>query len=158
MERNIENLKYSLNMAKSEQRQTNKAKKETEERIGAIENSWKKQGVDNPEKIDEKLSEISAKRQNTQKEIDEIANKREFYIEQAKKQIEEQQKAIKHYSVADRVEYYANEIGKDLKPFDEIKDQIQADMEKKRNGAVVKAFIYNGRLYIKKGDLKKLCI
>jgi len=158
LERKIENLKYSLNMAKSEQRQTNKAKKETEERIGAIENSWKKQGVDNPEKIDEKLSEISAKRQNTQKEIDEIANKREFYIEQAKKQIEEQQKAIKHYSVADRVEYYANEIGKDLKSFDEIKDQIQADMEKKRNGAVVKAFIYNGRLYIKKSELKKLCI
>ena len=148
LERNIENLKYSLNMAKSEQRQTNKAKKETEERIGAIENSWKKQGVDNPKKIDEKLSEISAKRQNTQKEIDEIANKREFYIEQAKKQIEEQQKAIKHYSVADRVEYYASEIGKDLKPFDEIKDQIQADMEKKR-GTVVKAFIYKGRLLIK---------
>lgn len=157
LERNIENLKYSLNMAKSEQRQTNKAKKETEERIGAIENSWKKQGVDNPEKIDEKLSEISAKRQNTQKEIDEIANKREFYIEQAKKQIEEQQKAIKHYSVADRVEYYASEIGKDLKPFDEIKDQIQADMEKKR-GTVVKAFIYKGRFYIKKGELRKLWV
>ena len=149
LERNIENLKYSLNMAKSEQRQTNKAKKETEERIGAIENSWKKQGVDNPEKIDEKLSEISAKRQNTQKEIDEIANKREFYIEQAKKQIEEQQKAIKHYSVSDRVEYYANEIGKDLKPFDEIKDQIQADMEKKRSGEIAKAIIYKGRLLIK---------
>ena len=157
LERNIENLKYSLNMAKSEQRQTNKAKKETEERIGAIENSWKKQGIDNPEKIDEKLSEISAKRQNTQKEIDEIANKREFYIEQAKKQIEEQQKAIKHYSVADRVEYYASEIGKDLKPFDEIKDQIQADMEKKR-GTVVKAFIYKGRFYIKKGELRKLWV
>lgn len=69
-----------------------------------------------------------------------------------------QEKAIKHYSVADRVEYYANEIGKDLKSFDEIKDQIQADMEKKRNGAVVKAFIYNGRLYIKKSELKKLYI
>ena len=59
-----------------------------------------------------------------------------------------QEKAIKHYSVADRVEYYASEIGKDLKPFDEIKDQIQADMEKKR-GTVVKAFIYKGRLLIK---------
>jgi hypothetical protein len=46
------------------------------------------------------------------------------------------------------VEYYASEIGKDLKPFDEIKDQIQADMEKKR-GTVVKAFIYKGRLLIK---------
>jgi hypothetical protein len=37
-----------------------------------------------------------------------------------------------------------------LKPFEEIKDQIKADMEKKRNGGIAKAIIYKGRLLIQK--------
>ena len=55
---------------------------------------------------------------------------------------------MKHYSVEDRVKHYAKEIGSDLKPFNEIKSQIKADMEKKRG--LAKTFIYKGRLYVKK--------
>ena len=149
LERQIDNHKYYLNSLKSQLRMENKAIKENEERIGAIENAWKKQGVDNPEKIDEKLSEISAKRQATQKEIDEIANKKEQYVAEARAAIEKQQRETKHYTIADRVNYYSKEIGGDLRPFDEIKDQIRADMEKKRNGGIAKAIIYKGRLLIK---------
>lgn len=149
LERQVDSRKYWLNSYKSQLRMENKAVKENEERIEAIENAWKKQGVDNPEKIGEKLSEISARRQSTQKEIDEIANKKEQYVAEAKAAIEKQQREMKHYSVADRVKYYATEIGGDLRAFDDIKDQIKADMEKKRNGGIAKAIIYHGRLYIK---------
>lgn len=149
IERQIDTHKYYLNSLKSQLRVENKAIKENEERIGAIENSWKKQGIDNPDKIGEKLSEISEKRQITQKEIDEIANKRGLYVAEAQAAIEKQQRETKHYSIADRVKYYTKEIGDDLKPFDEIKDRIRADMEKKRNGVITKAIIYKGRLLIK---------
>ena len=147
VEREIENHKYYLNSLKSQLRMTNKAIKESEETIGAIENSWKKQGIEDPEKVDEKLSEISEKRQATQKEIDDIADKKEQYVKEAKEAIEKQQRETKHYTIEDRVKYYSNEIGNDLKPFAEIKDQIRADMEKKRG--IAKAIIYNGRLFIK---------
>ena len=60
-----------------------------------------------------------------------------------------QQRNTRHYSIADRVNYYVKEIGDDLKPFDEIKDRIKADMEKKRSGGIAKAIIYKGRLLIK---------
>ncbi|MBQ6058364.1 MAG: hypothetical protein IJL34_11990, partial [Treponema sp.] len=150
IERDLENYKYSVNTYKSQLRLANKAIKENGELIAAIENSWRKQGVDNPENIEEKLSEISAKRQATQKEIDEIASKKEQYVAEAKAAIEKQQREMKHYSIADRVSYYSKEIGGDLKPFEEIKDQIKADMEKKRNGGIAKAIIYNGRLLIQR--------
>lgn len=150
LERQIDNHKYYLNSLKSQLRVENKAIKENEERIGAIENAWKKQGVDNPANIGEKLSEISEKRQATQKEIDEIASKKEQYVAEAKAAIEKQQRETKHYTIADRVNYYSTEIGGDLRAFDEIKDQIRADMEKKRGGGISKAIIWRGRLYIKK--------
>ena len=149
IERDLDSYKYSLNSQKSQLRIANKAIKENEERIAAIENSWKKQGVDNPDEIENKLSEISAKRQATQKEIDEIANKKEQYVAEAKAAIERHQRNTKHYTIADRVNYYVKEIGDDLKPFDEIKDRIRADMEKKRSGGIAKAIIYKGRLLIK---------
>ena len=147
IEREIENHKYYLNSYKSELRMTNKAIKEAEEKIGAIENSWKKQGIENPDKVDEKLTEISEKRQATQQEIENIANKREEYVAEAKAAIEKQQRETKHYTIEDRVKFYTNEIGNDLKPFDEIKEQIRADMEKKRG--IAKAIIYKGRLFVK---------
>lgn len=150
LSRQIDTHKYYLNSLKSQLRMENKAVKENEERIGAIENSWKKQGINSPEKVDEKLSEISAKRRATQKEIDEISNKREQYVAEAKAAIEKQQRETKHYTIADRVNYYSNEIGGDLRAFDDIKDQIRADMEKKRGIGIAKAIIYRGRLYIKK--------
>ena len=150
IERDLENYKYSVNSYKSQLRLANKAIKENGELIAAIENSWRKQGVDNPENIEEKLSEISARRHEISNKLGEIEGKFDFYVAEAKKQIEDAQRKQKHYSVADRVDYYAKEIGNDLKPFEEIKDQIKADMEKKRNGeAVAKAIIYNGRLYIR---------
>lgn len=150
IERDLENYKYSVNSYKSQLRLANKAIKENGELIAAIENSWRKQGVDNPENIEEKLSEISARRHEISNKLGEIEGKFDFYVAEAKKQIEDAQRKQKHYSVADRVDYYAKEIGNDLKPFEEIKDQIKADMEKKRNGGIAKAIIYKGRLLIQK--------
>lgn len=150
IERDLENYKYSVNSYKSQLRLANKAIKENGELIAAIENSWRKQGVDNPENIEEKLSEISARRHEISNKLGEIEGKFDFYVAEAKKQIEDAQRKQKHYSVADRVDYYAKEIGNDLKPFEEIKDQIKADMEKKRNGGIAKAIIYNGRLLIQR--------
>ncbi len=150
IERDLENYKYSVNSYKSQLRLANKAIKENGELIAAIENSWRKQGVDNPENIEEKLSEISSRRHEISNKLGEIEGKFDFYVAEAKKQIEDAQRKQKHYSVADRVDYYAKEIGNDLKPFEEIKDQIKADMEKKRNGGIAKAIIYNGRLLIQR--------
>lgn len=150
IERDLENYKYSVNSYKSQLRLANKAIKENGELIAAIENSWRKQGVDNPENIEEKLSEISARRHEISNKLGEIEGKFDFYVAEAKKQIEDAQRKQKHYSVADRVDYYTKEIGNDLKPFEEIKDQIKADMEKKRNGGIAKAIIYNGRLLIQR--------
>lgn len=150
IERDLENYKYSVNSYKSQLRLANKAIKENGELIAAIENSWRKQGVDNPENIEEKLSEISARRHEISNKLGEIEGKFDFYVAEAKKQIEDAQRKQKHYSVADRVDYYAKEIGNDLKPFEEIKDQIKADMEKKRNGGIAKAIIYNGRLLLQR--------
>lgn len=150
IERDLENYKYSVNSYKSQLRLANKAIKENGELIAAIENSWRKQGVDNPENIEEKLSEISARRHEISNKLGEIEGKFDFYVAEAKKQIEDAQRKQKHYSVADRVDYYAKEIGNDLKPFEEIKDQIKADMEKKRNGGIAKAIIYNGRLLVQR--------
>lgn len=150
IERDLENYKYSVNSYKSQLRLANKAIRENGELIAAIENSWRKQGVDNPENIEEKLSEISARRHEISNKLGEIEGKFDFYVAEAKKQIEDAQRKQKHYSVADRVDYYAKEIGNDLKPFEEIKDQIKADMEKKRNGGIAKAIIYNGRLLIQR--------
>lgn len=150
IERDLENYKYSVNSYKSQLRLANKAIKENGELIAAIENSWRKQGVDNPENIEEKLSEISARRHEISNKLGEIEGKFDFYVAEAKKQIEDAQRKQKHYSVADRVDYYAKEIGNDLKPFEEIKDQIKADMEKKRNGGIAKAIIYNGHLLIQR--------
>lgn len=157
IERDIDGYKWYLNSSKSQLRVTNKAIKENSERIEAIENSWKKQGVDNPENVGDKLSEISAKRQETEKQIDNIANKRKEYVAEAKAAIEKQQREMKHYTIADRVKYYSDEIGGDLRAFDDIKDQIKADMEKKRglSKSLPWAVFYKGRLYIKKSVLSK---
>ena len=148
LDRRLSDYKYSLNSYKSMLRNAEKAIKESNERIGAIENSWKKQGIDTPDQVESKLEDISAKRRETERQIGDIEARRNDYIFEAKKQIEEEQRKQTHYSVEDRVNYYADEIGKDLRSFDNVKtgrealkkytpDQINVLIENiKQNGSV----------------------
>ncbi|MGL4982252.1 MAG: hypothetical protein ACRC4W_05300 [Treponemataceae bacterium] len=124
-ERSIEDHKYRIDRTRSYIRMNNKTIKESKERIDSIDAMWKKNGVDNPDDINSKLDQLSTQRGEIEDELNRIKEKRSEYVAEAKKQIEEQQKSQKHFSVEDRINYYVKEIGGDLKSFEKVKTAIK---------------------------------
>ena len=98
-----------------------KAKKEAK----GLTDSLEKQGLYNLEDIDKKAEDFIARRKVLTKKIEDIKEKKETYIREAKESIEKERQAVVHDSVDNIVNYYVNEIAGDLKSFDTVKEAIK---------------------------------
>lgn len=142
--------KNQLDLEKSKFRMQNNNKKDLVNRNTSIENYWRKQGFE-PDQAESRLQKISEDRQETEKQLGDIQSRETEFVELYKRQIAEEQAAMKHYSVKSTVDYYADKIGNDLRPMDkELQAELRAELEEKYPQLKKSVFyIKNGRFLVK---------
>lgn len=146
-----------LKQAKQTLKDSLRYKKEIEQRIQANENYLLSQGVKDETSLETKLSELSKKRQDVAFQIESLKDKKEEFIQEAIKQMQEEAEKNKSTkSVSDTVNQITSEIGGDLRIMDDaFKAELKAEQETKRNlnKSLPLFIIQNGRFYIRKSLL-----
>jgi hypothetical protein len=143
--RALDHAKWELEQATSVHRTEKKVWKEYNDQSEMYRNKFRKMGI-RPGKEDEKLKEISASIQKLKDQEESIENSYAFELEKAKKELEAQRKKIP--PISSLVDENVSSIMGDLRPMDEVKKEIEAEMAAK--GEVKKSFVFlDNRLFIK---------
>ena len=101
-----------------------KALKETEAKLKELFREAKHSGLTSIDDIKRQLKEFETRRNRLVKKEDEIRSKEDKYEKEAREAIEKERNGIIHNSVENMVSHYVEEIGSDLKSFDQVKEGI----------------------------------
>lgn len=149
----LQDFKDNYDRAKSELRNEENYIKKQENELQSLELFFSKQGT-SYENIDNKLSDLSQKRTNTETEIKNIEDKKKEYIQQAKEQIEKEEAQMSHDSVETVVNNVTSTIGKNLRIMDaKMKEEIGEELKQRfphLRKSIPLFFVKDGRFYIRK--------
>jgi len=105
-------------------REHEKTLKEVEAKLKELFREAKHSGLTSIDDIKRQLKEFETRRNRLVKKEDEIRSKEDKYEKEAREAIEKERKGIIHNSVENMVSHYVEEIGSDLKSFDQVKEGI----------------------------------
>jgi len=142
--RALDRAKWELEQATSTYRSEKKVWKEYNDQSELYRAKFRKMGI-RPGKEDEKLKEISASIQKLKDEETAIENSYSVELEKAKKELAAQRQKLPPISAL--IDDNVNSIMGNLRPMDEVKKEIEAEMAAK--GIKKSLVILHNRLYIK---------
>ncbi|WP_461246360.1 helicase-related protein [Treponema sp. R6D11] len=107
-----------------------------------VENTLRRYNVDptNERSATEVASKFGKEAVRLKENIKKIESKRDEYIEKAKKQIAKEAKP--GLTVAEATKLVTKDIAKNLRPMDEVKEEILAEREAKKNETVKKSVVF----------------